>query len=150
MKESEEFNEIFNKKVEDISDILIQGFNTGVYDNRNKATFTHEDLTGSIKISTDVSPIDETVEFGEFMVEFKDRVLILKNQVFYALDKRIFDNRVHKRFSNQGIYCSITLKTSTRSEEEKTYKKVLKEIYDAQDHGIGNNNDPEDSKSMTI
>jgi hypothetical protein len=82
--------------------------------------------------------------------KFKDwsrnKISALKEQIFYSLDKEIFDNKIKIPFPEKGVFCSITVKTSSQSKEEKALKDFLKDYSDEQDKEHEN----EDSKHMII
>lgn len=77
---------------------------------------------------------------------FREKISALRDQIFYTLDKEIIDNKIKIPFPTKGVFCSITVKTSSQSKEEKVFKAFLKDSSCEQDKERVS----EDSERMAI
>lgn len=133
----QEFKITFKNKFKDMNDVLFQRFEAGILGNKNKATFTEEQVDGSIKLHTYSLRNSEPQKFKE---AYNKKVDILTNQIFYALDKDIIDNRIHITIFEGNITGHITIKTATH---------VEKSLFYLGDEEMGNE-ESDDAKHMTI
>lgn len=98
-----------------MSDVLFQRFEVGILGNKNKTTFTEELVDGSIKFHTFARKDSEPQRFKDV---YNEKVDILTNQIFYAIDKGIIDNKINITILEGNITGYITIKTATHVEKK--------------------------------
>ena len=112
----QKFKKTFNHKFEDMSDVLFQRFKAGIMQNENKATFSEDEIDGSIKFYTYCHK--SNFDLKKFKDAYFEKSKLLKNQLFYAIDKGIEGNKFKIEVFEGNITCYITIKTIPHMNEK--------------------------------
>ncbi|KKN10676.1 hypothetical protein LCGC14_1034190 [marine sediment metagenome] len=111
----QKFKILFKKKFKDMSDVLFSNFKAGILINNNNATFIEEEIDGLIELYT--YSYKENRDLPKFKKAYQEKVDVLTNHVFYALDKGIEGNKLKIELLEGNITCHFTVKTAVHKEQ---------------------------------